>query len=396
MIVCRFHRCVVPQTLHPINIEQLESRRLLSAAVSATPLAAFLTPLPASALPGAKATARISVTNNGNNHDVGEAQISLLATTAGTIASAVGTVKMVTEHVDLAPGQFQRFAVGFIYPTDLPAGSYKFIASVTFDGAVSQSASTTGGVVIAPPFASLSAYFQQAPSQVMIGLTPAAPLSLVLSNAGNIPANGSLTISLFESPTQTLGSGSLLLDTFSSVPLSVAPNSTESVSLTEKKIPVTAATGEQYLIAVVNAKNTNPQIGTTNITATSTAPTNFTTLQFTALPSQATLGRAAPISLQIVNAETTRLQGDIDITFSQSATPNGASPSPLETFSDRSINIPPGGTETYTLNLKAPSTTALGYQFLIASLSPVTPLVSNRITDATIVSQGITAFVEPT
>jgi len=381
------------QAVQPAISEKLESRRLLSASPAADALATLLTPLPASVLPGARGIANISVSDSGFGPVNGKAQITLLATTDGTLSGTVATVRAVTEQLHVTPGDFQRFALHFTYPTALPTGSYKFVATVNLGGAVSQTPSSDQGVVIAPAFVNLAAYFEQAPTSVLIGVAPAAPLSLVVNNSGNTVAKGRFTISLFESPTQTLGAGADLLQTFSNEPIRIAADATETLTLTEKKIPLSASTGDQYLIAVLNSTDAIPQAGASTITTDSASPTNFTTDQFTAVPTQPAVGRTVSVSLLVSNADGTPIHGDVDITLSQSATRSlGTAPTPLETFSDRPINIPVGGTQTYTLNLKVPLTATLGYQFLVASLTPIDPLAATRTTDSTVVAQGITAF----
>jgi hypothetical protein len=397
MICSRLDRGAASQKLRPAIFEKLESRRLLSGIPASAnpphPLTAYLTPLPASVLTNSRGIAGISISNPGPNRAVGKLQISLLATTDGTSATTVATVRTITQPLDLTVGSFQRFALHFTYPASLAAGSYKFIAAVDFDGAISQSPSSNQGVIIAPPFVNLAAYFAQTPTLYVIGRIPPPELSLAVSNSGNTLAKGNVSIGLYESPTQTLSDTSILIDTFSNMPISIGANATETLTLNQKKVPLGASTGSEFLIAVLNANNTRSQLRTSAINAVSTFPTIFTTVQFTSMPTQAAVGGTVSITLLVANGETAPVQGDVDISILQSPTPSlGAAPNLLETFSDRPINIPVNGTQTYTLNLKVPLTAIPGYQFLVATLTPVAPLAASRTTDATIVAQGITTF----
>jgi hypothetical protein len=367
-------------------LEKLESRVLLSAvaASSSVPFLTdtFLTQLPSAALPRAQGTVGLRITDDGPGPADGNFQISLLATTDGTIAGTVATVKTFTERLDLVGGGHSDSTIGFVYPSDLPAGTYQFIATVNFRGTVSQTHASYQQVTIAPPFVDLSAYFTQAPPFVTIDRIPPEGLALLVKNSGNKPATGKITVSVYESPTQTLGASPNLLETFSNVPIDIKANGIERVTLVQKKIPLTAVAGSQYLVAVLSSNTTPLQS-----TVAAPFPTSFSTAQFVALPGTITIGHSIAISLLVTNAQATAVRGRVNISLYQSTSSSlGSSSVLLQTFSNLPINIPVNGSQTYTLNLKVPPTADVGDHFLISTLSPIAPLAANQTTDSTISS----------
>lgn len=374
--------------------ETLESRVLLSAVVAASSVPTltdtFLTQLPAAALPAAKGTVGLRIANPGPGPANGNFQVSLLATTDGTIAGTVATVKTLTERLNLAVGGHSDSTIGFTYPSSLPAGTYQFVAVVDFGGAVSQTHASYQQVTIAPPFVDLSAYFTQAPAFVTIDRIPPEALSLLVNNLGNKRATGKITVRVYESPTQTLGASPNLLETFSNLPIDIEANGIERVTLVQKKIPLTAVSGDQYMVAVLSSTATAQQS-----TIAAPFPTSFSTAQFTAPPGTLTLEHTIPISVLVTNAQPNAVKGRINISLYQSPTSSvGASTGLLGTFSNLPINIPVNGTQTFTLNLKVPLTAVVGAQFLIASLTPVDPLAASQTTVSTISSLAAVTFVK--
>jgi hypothetical protein len=378
----------------PPLFEALESRRLLSGvgAPSSTSglVDTFLTTLPAAVLPGASGTVGLRIANLGPGAANGNFRISLLATTDGTIASTVATVKTVIEQLNLPVGGHADSTLGFTYPSSLASGTYQFIAVVNFAGAVSQTNASYQLVTIAPPFVHLSAYFTQAPPFATINRIPVEGLSMLVANSGNQRAAGKITVSLYESPTPTLGASPILLETFSNILINIRANGSERVTLVQKKIPRTAVIGDEYLIGVMNST-----AGRQQSTVAAPFPTSFSTAQFIALPGTITVGNTIPISVVVTNAQATAIKGRVNITVYQSP---GSTVDPLtallETFSNLPINIPANGTQTFTLNLKIPVGAALGNQFLLAALTPVAPLASNQNTDTTIASLAAITFVK--
>lgn len=394
------HRPVARCGLPAGAFEKLEPRLLLSAnpaqVSSATLSETFLTALPSAVLPGAGGTVGLRIENAGPGTAAGNFQLTLLASTDGTIAGAVETVKNVTGTLNLPIKGHRDVALNFVYPSDLPAGTYQFIAVVSFDGTTTQTNEPYEQTVIAPPFVNLSAYFTQVPAFITIGHKPVTGLAVLLSNTGNVAARGDITISLYESPTQTLDASSILLQTFSTQPINIAANDTRTLTLTQKQVPLSAVAGAEFLIASLSSSTTVQDTNAANSTIVAPFPTSFTTAQFTSVPENATVGKTASVSLLVNNAEGAPVRGDVDISLYESPTPTlGASASLLQTFSNLPLNMPTNGSKTYNLSLQVPLTAELGTQFLIATLTPVPPLAATQTTESTIVPQEGTTFLPP-
>jgi hypothetical protein len=396
----RSHRVVARRGLPPAACEKLESRRLLSASPAqesgGSLSETFLTSLPSAVLPGSRGTVGLRIENSGPGTAAGNFQLTLLASTDGTTAGAVETVKNITGTLDLPIKGHRDAAINFVYPSDLVAGTYKFVAVVSFDGTTTQTTEPYEQTVIAPAFVNLSAYFTQVPAFITIGHAPVTGLAVLLSNTGNVAARGDITINLYESPTQTLDASSILLQTFSPVQIDIAANGTRTLMLTQKQVPLSASTGDEFLIASLSSTTTVQDANSANSTIVAPFPTSFTTAQFTSVPENVTVGKTASVSLLVNNAEGAPVHGDVDISLYESPTPSlGSSASLLETFSNLPLNMPTNGAKTYNLSLQVPLTAELGTQFLVATLAPVPPLAATQTTQSTIVPQEGTMFIEP-
>jgi hypothetical protein len=83
-----------------------------------------------------------------------------------------------------------------------------------------------------------------------------------------------MSISLYESATQSLGVSPTLLATFSTLPINIKANGHQLYTLSAKLSPAAIA-GDEYLVAVVNSGNTITESNSGNNVAPASSKTAF-------------------------------------------------------------------------------------------------------------------------
>ncbi len=143
--------------------------------------------------------------------------------------------------------------VPFTFPVVGSAGAYFLSASVTTTGVNTAPADavTAAAVTIAPPFVELVPTFA---GNRLVHVKPGAAgsASVVVQNAGNILASGTISINLYESTDQTLDGSDTLMQTTPARPLKVKPG-----GLLNVRVPFVAphdlTAGSYYLIATITS-----------------------------------------------------------------------------------------------------------------------------------------------
>jgi Tol biopolymer transport system component len=165
---------------------------------------------PAAVVGGTKGLLRVLVTNAGDTAvAAGAVNILLQAVPTGSTTGAPTDVTTVTRPLRLKAGKSRAIPLKFNYPA-LPDGTYNIVATVDSAGAVTESndsnnsATTAAPVTIAAPFVDLTAEVG-APVRGSLPIGRRAIVPVILTNAGNVPGAGTITIDLFASGDNVLG-----------------------------------------------------------------------------------------------------------------------------------------------------------------------------------------------
>ena len=150
--------------------------------------------VPSAAAVGARlrGTARVTIANAGPGLLTGTSTVALFASTTGGVDAASVRVGVARRRATLAAGQSATVAVP-VGRVALPAGTYALLAQVTAADGTVTTATVGPTVAVAPAAVSLSAAVAVT-STAIAGR--ALPVTLSLTNAGNVSATGRATVTV--------------------------------------------------------------------------------------------------------------------------------------------------------------------------------------------------------
>ena len=193
------------QTVAGINFGQSDNNRPASASQFGIK---FLSKLRGSALGGTRSRVVVRVQNTSNVTFRAPLQLSLFFSSSsildGTAHLAAGPIY---SKVVLKKGHSKDYIVSLKYPANLPAGQYYLIGSVIANKSVGQAqavAVSAASIKITPPFVSLTSSIR---GNGALAVTPGRIMTAVLmiTNGGNVIANGTATVVLFASTDGLIG-----------------------------------------------------------------------------------------------------------------------------------------------------------------------------------------------
>jgi uncharacterized delta-60 repeat protein len=214
----------------------------------------LLASLPAAVTGGSKAVVTITITESGNDQATGTVTIDLeLADDAQ--GDGETTFKTVPEKINLKEKQSRSYHISFVYPSSITAGSYYLVADVNNGTSATLAdlnpqnnlAASKAAVNVAPPFVSLAGTDLSTPST----FTPGKPVAatFTLTNDGNIPAKGPITVDVILSSDQTAADGTIIDPAKLVVSLPAGKSKPNRITF---KLPSTITAGSYYLIAVID------------------------------------------------------------------------------------------------------------------------------------------------
>lgn len=223
-------------------------------------LTKLLSSVPAAVLAGSRATAAISITENGTQATSGVVTVTLeLATdAAGDGAVTIGTA---SERISLKQAQARSYRLPYTYPDTL-AGSYYLLATVTDPAGATElnpannTAASATAIAVASPFIALDGSGLTTSSALAGGKI--ATFSITVTNNGNVLAAGHTTLQLLLSPDETPADGTPIATQPLVVSLAAGRSRTYRFST---KFPATAPIGTFNLLALLDPTNT---LGTTD------------------------------------------------------------------------------------------------------------------------------------
>lgn len=223
----------------------------------------FLNSPLSSVVGGSSGSLRIRVTNSGQTRFTGPVSITLYASTNDDTDStslaadkAFGTDTL--SNVDLGIGKSEVVRVNFNYPSSLANGTYFIIASLEELGLNTTNAVTTteSTVQINAAMVDLATAFA-ASEPVLVNPGKNTSVVVTIENQGNATATGTLNLSLYASPDQTLDTSTdTLLRSVSGRAIHILPDHSIRIHFTFQA-PSNMQAGSYYLIASA-ASTTQP------------------------------------------------------------------------------------------------------------------------------------------
>lgn len=254
---------------HAPVIESLESRTLLSATVAGPPV--LVATIPAS-FPGAyiagdkvsKLRVPVNLANDGGSTARGNVDITLFASKDNTISTddAQLTPLAVMRHISIASGKNKTIEIPIkSLPLNLN-GKYEILASVAGDFAAT--AASVGPVTVAPAFVDVSDSLTRVPATGHVGKS--ISVTVDITNNGNIPAKGTVTLNFATSPLPA-APGVSIGSTSKRINLQPGKKTTAHVRVL---LPAGTATGNQYLIATITPTDFTDSIPGNNVSVSAT------------------------------------------------------------------------------------------------------------------------------
>lgn len=224
---------------------------------NASPYAVEITSkTPSSAIGGAKEKVTLRVTNPQGINYRGPLNLSLYLGTEDSIDdNAVPVFSTLIANGVLRKG-VTNFNLRYTVPSSLPTGNYYLLGSVTAGADASSTSDTPAStrnaatIAVTPPTFSFKVIVRE---QTAVLLTAGfkSISDITLTNTGNIDSNGGITIDVYASPSGTLDSNSILLDTLNTT-IKLAPSHSRSYRVTFIPPPA-LPTGDYFLVAQASA-----------------------------------------------------------------------------------------------------------------------------------------------
>jgi hypothetical protein len=251
-------------------IESLESRAYFAGGAPdlVVSLPGSITP---TAISGGKFNGKIAVNvaNDGLGKTSGPYTFTLFASTDTTLSSDDSQIYTVSRSLNVAVEKNKTFIFRVAtLPVNLD-GSYYVLAQVS-GGQGSAVGASGGAIAITPAHIDLSDAVLGAPPTGHLGQK--IPVSISVSNFGNIAATGTLDV-LFELSSTSDGANPFQAANVSTH-INIKPSTTKKLHL-RVLVPLGASSGNQYIIATVDPSDVFNDTNLANNVAISTAPVSF-------------------------------------------------------------------------------------------------------------------------
>jgi Tol biopolymer transport system component len=264
--------------------------------------------------------------------------------------------------IEVAAGEVKDAAGNFAASVPVAGGTFVVGIPALADGPDLQAVSLQGAV----------------PESVVSGAKQKLrPLSLTVTNAGNQPAAGTVTLRLVASADETADATDTTVAE-GPAKLKLAPGKSKTFKLKAKSFPA-VADGEYHLLAVVDAAGVLPERVESNNAALLAAPVRIAApysdvaVMTPVLSGKLAAGKKASLVATLTNAGNTTARGGQPARVRLTTDPaNPAAPS-------RTVNLPlklklkPGATKTVKSKLTLPADLVPGTYFVAVDLLPGTP-----------------------
>lgn len=210
----------------------------------------MLTTPPASVIGGQKGSLKLRIDNTAATRFTGPVSISVYASTDNSLSGDDTFVQTLSvPRLNIRGNGSKTVTVKFEYPTSVADGSYYLIASInatSMDTAIAE-ADANAPVAIAAPQVDLATTFGAADA-VLVKPGKDGVASINIQNLGNVTASGTVDLTLYASPSQTVDVNAQRLTAIPTHKINIRPG--HSITLhVHFKAPAGQAGGSYNLIA---------------------------------------------------------------------------------------------------------------------------------------------------
>jgi len=218
----------------------------------------FLTP-PASGIGGETTTVRLRLTNSTPIRFSGPVTVTLYASSDATVSADDAAVTTLTlPKLNLRGLASRMLRLKVTLPDDVADGAYEFIASAdaTSTGTAPALATTNDPVTIESAKVDLATTFADAGPIAITSGRPATAL-VTIENSGNVPATGTLGLTLYGSADETLDATDAILTSLPARRIHIRPGRSVTIRV---RIPTADAglNGANFIVASTTPTTTTP------------------------------------------------------------------------------------------------------------------------------------------
>jgi uncharacterized delta-60 repeat protein len=218
---------------------------------------------------GTRGTVTVNVANSGTLAASGTATIQLFFSDDTTLNTTDASLTPVSVRVALKAGKNRNFSVKFVFPSNLPDGTYNVLALVNSTGTITEindrnnSAGGLSPLAIRAPFSDLSIVSSKLPAT--ISNAKKASLSFTLRNDGNVLSRGTAVVRLLASQDGTASDDDILLGEFTvRVNLKANGQTSARISLPAAADPAAAPLGAFFINAIITPTVTPAETNAAN------------------------------------------------------------------------------------------------------------------------------------
>jgi hypothetical protein len=235
----------------PSTIEALESRRLLSAALTAS-----LADAPTSLVTGSADQVTVQLTNTGAATTRGRVSVQLFASADGLIDAGATPLGTLSRQVSLAAGRSAAVPVQFDLPATLTGSTEFLVTRVSGAGIASSTAATPAALPVQQGYVDLTGTITQLPAGALeFGARPApARVTVRITNQGNAVAVGRVSVVVYLSGDGQIGPTSAPLKVTSPKAVRLLPGQSILVGA-RVRAPNFTTPGAYYLVAQVRGSH---------------------------------------------------------------------------------------------------------------------------------------------
>lgn len=224
--------------------------------------------LPAAVVGGAKAIGTkvsVSVANTGTADLNDPVTVTLYVSTDDTLDAGDTQVSTITKTLKIKPGASKALKLKVANYPSVADGVYKLLVKTSATGLADATATSGSSVTIAAPFVDLSGSFATPfPTAAVRGRKLSVPL--LIQNAGNIPAAGTINVAIASSLTTEAPLGAPSITVPVKLKLKAASSKVVRLKLT---VPDALTPDSYFLIATIDSTNVLAETDETNNVAVS-------------------------------------------------------------------------------------------------------------------------------
>jgi len=300
------------------------------------------------------AKATVNLSNETGSPITGSAVITLFSSSNGIVNGSTPVLaSLPLRKIKIQPGATLAVSVPIkVSSLPLPAGITTLLAQVSYNAGTISNATTGPSLTVDSPFTELSPVLtlQQLPAAVVSGTKTRAVATVRLTNHGNVPSVGPVTIAISASTTQDVP-GTLIVSIVKN--LSIKPAASATVTVPLKAIPL-LADGAYFVVLRTTDPNNNTAVASSTTPIMAAMPVVSLSASIGSVtPSSVATGNSVSFAVTITNNG--NIQDTGPATFDLGVSTDGQTIAAALIDLVKTVTLAPGATKALVLAFKIPA-----------------------------------------